>query len=64
MTDDYNTVASYFRKKGAYRRFKDLLEERGRLKAWYAFENNAIDEELLNWCEENSIQLTNSLVPN
>jgi hypothetical protein len=50
LPDDYNTIASYFTKKVAYRRFKVLLEERGQLEAWYAFENNAIDEELLNWC--------------
>ena len=60
LPDDYNTVASYFRKKGAYRRFKDLLEERGQLDAWYAFENSATDKALLDWCEECSIQLTKS----
>ena len=60
LPDDYNTVASYFRKKGAYRCFKDLLEERGQLEAWYAFENNATDIALSDWCKENSIQLTNS----
>lgn len=60
LPDDYNTVASYFRKKGAYRCFKDLLEERGQLEAWYAFENNATDIALSDWCKENSIQLTKS----
>ena len=59
LPGDYNTVASYFRKKGAYRRFKDLLEERDQLAAWYAFENDAINKALLDWCQENSIQLTN-----
>lgn len=60
LPEDYNTVASYFRKKGAYRRFKELLESRGALEAWYAFEGNATDKALLDWCQENSIQLTNS----
>ncbi|MDO9365224.1 MAG: UPF0158 family protein [Methylotenera sp.] len=59
LPDDYNTVASYFRKKGAYRRFKDLLEERGQLETWYVFENEAINKALLDWCQENSIQPTN-----
>lgn len=58
LPDDYNTVASYFRKKGAYRRFKDLLELRGQLVAWYAFENTATDQALLAWCEENGIELS------
>ena len=31
LPDEFNTVASYFRKNGAYRRFKDLLEERDQL---------------------------------
>lgn len=60
LPEDYNTVASYFRKKGAYRRFKELLESRGALEVWYAFEANATDKALLDWCQENNIQLTNS----
>lgn len=60
LPEDYNTVASYFRKKGAYRRFKELLESRGALEAWYAFESNATDKALLDWCQENGIQLTSA----
>lgn len=30
--NDYNTVASYFRKRGAYRRFKELLQSHGLLE--------------------------------
>lgn len=59
LPDDYNTVAAYFRKKGAYRRFKDLLDERDKLEAWFAFESRATDSALLAWCEENGIQPTN-----
>lgn len=59
LPDDYNTVAAYFRKKGAYRRFKYLLEERGMLDAWFSFESRATDSALIAWCEENGIQLTN-----
>lgn len=64
LPNDYNTVASYFRKKGAYRRFKDLLEERGQLEAWYAFENHATNQALLGWCAENNIQLINPPISN
>ncbi len=60
LPEDYNTIASYFRKKGAYRRFKELLESRGVLEVWYAFEANATNKALLDWCQENSIQLTSS----
>jgi hypothetical protein len=36
---DYDEVAGIFRRRGAYGRFKNLLERRGRLEAWYEFEN-------------------------
>ncbi|MGH8865881.1 MAG: hypothetical protein ACREVZ_14755 [Burkholderiales bacterium] len=55
---DYATVAGFFRSKGAYSRFKQLLESRGVLEAWYAFEGNAIDAALRQWCEDNGIQLS------
>lgn len=60
LPDDYNTVASYFRKRGAYRRFKELLQSQGMLETWYAFEANASDAALLEWCQANSIQLINA----
>lgn len=57
MADDYDRVASYFRRRGAYARFKDLLEIRGTLERWYEFENQATDAALREWCEENGIRL-------
>ncbi|OIQ72444.1 hypothetical protein GALL_459300 [mine drainage metagenome] len=54
---DYNTVASFFRKKGAYRRFKELLQSQGVLEKWYAFEEQACDRALVDWCQENGLQL-------
>lgn len=57
LPDDYNTAASFFRKRGAYRRFKDLLQARGVLEKWYAFEASASDAALLDWCHQNNIQL-------
>ncbi|MGZ8983470.1 MAG: UPF0158 family protein [Methylotenera sp.] len=60
LPDDYNTVASFFRKRGAYRRFKELLQAQGVLEKWYAFEANASDTALLDWCRESNIQLINA----
>lgn len=57
LPDEYNFVASLFRKRGAYRRFKDMLQYQGLLEKWYAFEQQASDEALLAWCEENEIKL-------
>ena len=57
LPDEYNFVASLFRKRGAYRRFKDMLQYQGLLEKWYAFEQQASDDALLAWCEENEIKL-------
>lgn len=57
LPDDYDSVADFFRRRGAYGRFKDLLHARGTLQRWYDFENRATEQALLAWCEENGIQL-------
>jgi hypothetical protein len=57
LPDEYNFVASLFRKRGAYRRFKDMLQYQGLLEKWYEFEAQASDDALLAWCEENEIKL-------
>ena len=52
----YDTVRGYFAKRGAYSRFKDLLERTGHLDAWYVFENAAVEKRLREWCEENALE--------
>ena len=58
LPHEYNFVASLFRKRGAYRRFKDMLQYQGLLEKWYAFEAQASDDALRAWCDENGISLT------
>ena len=58
LPDDLGTVAGFFRRKGAYSRFKQLLESRRVLDAWFAFEAHAVEAALRQWCEDNSIQLS------
>jgi hypothetical protein len=60
LPDDHGIVAGFFRSKGTYSRFKQLLESRGVLEAWYTFEANAVEAALRQWCEENGIQLARS----
>ena len=55
---EYDRVVGYFHKRGAYSRFKDLLEHRGVLEAWYGFEKEATERALKQWCEEHEIQLS------
>ncbi|MCK5351545.1 hypothetical protein KAJ77_03150, partial [bacterium] len=53
----YDDVLGIFRRKGAYGRFKGLLEQKGLLEEWYAFEEEKTRERLLRWCEENGVVL-------
>jgi hypothetical protein len=58
LPDDYERVNKIFRKRGAYSRYKDLLDHRGVLQKWYDFENQREQSVLLQWCEENEIDIT------
>jgi hypothetical protein len=56
LPDDYDKVRAIFDKRGAYARFKDLLEHRRMLDQWHAFENKAEETALREWCTLNSIE--------
>jgi hypothetical protein len=58
LQDEIDEIDSIFRRKGAYRRYKDLLESKGLLEKWYSFENEHQKSALLEWCEENDIQIS------
>jgi hypothetical protein len=53
----YDRVEEFFRQRGAYARFKDLLLSEGCLDKWYAFEADATERALKNWCAENDIEV-------
>lgn len=53
----YERAKAFFRSRGAYARFKQLLEFEGVLEKWYEFEEESVEKALRNWCAENSIQL-------
>lgn len=57
MADSYDRVRGIFQRKGAYGRFKDLLDTKGLLEKWYRFEAEANDKALREWCAENDIQI-------
>ena len=37
LPDEYDRVRDIFRRRGAYGRFKDLLDSKGLLETWYRF---------------------------
>ncbi|MQX75916.1 hypothetical protein [Sinorhizobium medicae] len=57
LPDDVGDVREIFSKRGAYARFKDLLQRRGALDQWYDFEANAQETALRMWCNLNSIEV-------
>ncbi len=59
IPDEYETIAAFFRKKGAYARFKDFLEARQLLERWYSFEARETEKALRAWCSKNGVALAN-----
>jgi hypothetical protein len=57
LPDDLNEVSGIFQRRGAYGRFKRLLERRDKLDAWHEFENESHREALRSWCAANDIEL-------
>jgi len=57
LPNEFERIREIFSRKGAYARFKDLLESRGQLEAWYEFERKATEVALREWCKENGVPL-------
>lgn len=53
-------VNNIFSRKGAYSRYKELLDSKGLLEKWYDYENQRTKEVLRQWCAENNIELTDT----
>jgi hypothetical protein len=47
-----------FSRRGAYRRYKELLVRRDALERWYDFSNKSEAAALREWCAENGIDLS------
>ena len=58
LADDYDEVRQIFSRRGAYRRYKELLVRRGALERWYDFSNKSEETALREWCAENGIELS------
>lgn len=57
MPDAIPDVETMFHRRGAYARFKQLLERHGQLQRWYDYENQARREALEAWCRDNAIEV-------
>jgi len=63
LPESYSQVGSIFSRKGAYGRFKQLLESRGVLELWFRFEEAETEAALCRWCEENNLQVSQGHAP-
>ncbi len=57
LPNDVDEIEMIFRKKGAYSKFKDLIESRNLIDKWYEYESSAQEKALRGWCEESGIEL-------
>jgi len=57
LVESYETVSSFFRQRGAYGRFKDLLEQKGQLQSWYDYEAKVTEQALRGWCTEQDLSI-------
>jgi hypothetical protein len=58
LPSEMDKVQRIFSAKGAYARFKDLMDRNSALDQWYNFEAKAEEEALRMWCSLNSIELS------
>ena len=59
----YSRVEEFFRRRGAYARFKELLASEDSLDKWYAFEAESTARALRHWCTENGIEILENEEP-
>ncbi len=57
LPGEKKAVKRMFRRKGAYPEFLELLERTGTLDQWIAFEKEETKNALLDWCDENEIEV-------
>ena len=57
LPNEVAKIEAIFRRKGAYSRFKALLESRSLIDKWYEFESSAQEKALRAWCEASGIEI-------
>ena len=57
MAQHYDDIRDMFRRQGAYRPFKDFLEQEDMLEKWYAYSDEQEAKALREWCETEGLSL-------
>lgn len=63
LPDDFDTVRDFFHRRGAYRAFRHLVERRGALDRWYAYEEAETRAALRVWAQENGLVVREDALP-
>ena len=56
LPEELDSVYSMFRSKGAYAKFKSLLDRLDYIEQWHTYENKAVKNSIIEWCNDNSIK--------
>jgi hypothetical protein len=54
----FEKVRSIFHRKGAYAKFKSLLESTGNIEEWYKFEAKRTEQVLREWCAKQDVEIS------
>lgn len=57
LPDDLDDVRHFFSRRGAYPKFRALLARRGAIDRWHAYEDEATEQALREWCKEQGIDV-------
>lgn len=63
LPEELHSVNAMFQRRGAYSRFKGLLEDQQLLQQWYDYEAQAQAAALRSWCELNKIEVVGEPQP-
>ena len=55
--ENYGEIQSIFSHRGAYRAFKEFLANKNLLEKWYSFEEEKTRQALLEWCQNNNLDI-------
>ncbi|MEZ8827033.1 UPF0158 family protein [Vibrio amylolyticus] len=58
LPSNYDKVRSIFQGKGAYGRFKELLDDNGVLEDWFKFEQERTEKALREWCSLQELEIS------
>jgi hypothetical protein len=56
-----NYAYDIFSRKGAYSKFRVLLETTGQLDKWYAFEQAELKTAIVKWCSDNNVEFDSGI---